>query len=135
MAARTSWTGLPTVIRIRSGVKQRHGIRGRLRHYQRAGISLPAESSPRNRNLILIRDGKRCSRPASRLVLHLVETPTAPTVEQVRPVVRPLFATGMAIFAATPVPACGEPGFGTFPVAVLPNEKIVPLVSTAPRLI
>src|SRR5216684_2094384 len=65
----------------------------------------------------------------------LVEIAMAPTLEHVRPVVRPLFATVMATFAATPGPACGGPGSGTFPVAVLPSEKIVPLVSTAPRLI
>src|SRR5437879_11383635 len=34
-----------------------------------------------------------------------------------------------------PIPGCGGPGSGTFPVAVLPREMIVPLVSTAPGLI
>ena len=59
----------------------------------------------------------------------------AATVEHVSPVVRPLLATLRPTFAAIPVPACGGPGSGTFPVAVLPREMIVPLVSTAPGLI
>ena len=59
----------------------------------------------------------------------------APTVEHLRPVVRPLFATLRPTFAAIPVPLCGGAGSGTFPVAVLPSEKIVPFVSTAPGLI
>src|SRR5260370_35982308 len=58
-----------------------------------------------------------------------------PTVEHVRPVVRPLFATLRPTLAAIPVPVCGGPGLGTFPAAVLPREMIVPLVSTAPGLI
>src|SRR5258708_27117875 len=64
-----------------------------------------------------------------------VEIPMAPTVEHVRPVVRPLFATLRPVLAAIPVPACGGPGLGTFPAAVLPSARIVPPVSTAPGLI
>src|SRR2546429_9911104 len=59
----------------------------------------------------------------------------AATVEHVSPVVRPLLATLRTTFAAIPIPAGGGPGSGTFPVAVLPREMIVPLVSTAPGLI
>src|SRR6202035_872433 len=65
----------------------------------------------------------------------LVEMAMAPTVEHVRPVVRPLFATLRPTLAAAPIPACGGPGSGTFPVTVLPSKKIVPFVSTAPGLI
>src|SRR5437667_11722182 len=61
----------------------------------------------------------------------LVEIAMAPTVEHVRPVVRPLFATLRPTFAAAPIPACGGPGSGTFPFAVLPSKKIGPLVFTA----
>src|SRR5262250_3936130 len=54
-------------------------------------------------------------------------------LEQVRPVDRPLFATGMLTAPATPDPACGAPATGTpFPSAVAPRYRIFPAGSTFP---
>ena len=50
-----------------------------------------------------------------------VLTATAITVEHVKPVARPLFATGIPSVAGTPVPPCGGAGTG------------MPLASGAPK--
>src|SRR5437879_13076243 len=54
------------------------------------------------------------------------------TVEQVRPVERPLLATARPTAAAAPEPACGGPSVGIPPLFVPPNSRIVPSRSTVP---
>src|SRR5208282_972608 len=68
-----------------------------------------------------------------------LEATLVPTiVEQVNPVVLPLFATAplygaaMAWAGVRPVPDVGGPGFGTPFVSVVPRSRMLPLVSTAP---
>ena len=58
----------------------------------------------------------------------------APTVEHVRPVVRPDFATVRLTDAACPFPPLGAPGKGTPLASVLdPSRRILPLELTAPE--
>src|SRR5207245_10380067 len=54
--------------------------------------------------------------------------------QQVKPGDRPLFATALPTVGAAPEPACGGPFAGGL-LAVPPNCRIVPAVSTAPVLI
>src|SRR5580692_8335506 len=57
-------------------------------------------------------------------------------VEQVSPVVRPLFATAIPREGASPEPACGGPAIGTpFASALTPSNRMFPLVSTLPETI
>src|SRR5271157_6167684 len=59
-------------------------------------------------------------------------------VEQVNPVVLPLFATAplcgapMAWAGVRPAPEAGAPGLGTPLLSELPRSRMLPLVSTAP---
>src|SRR6266849_5334926 len=56
------------------------------------------------------------------------------TVEQVRPVERPLFATAILMVAATPGPPFGAPGTGTpFASVAAPRYSMSPVVETAPE--
>ena len=59
----------------------------------------------------------------------------AATVEQLSPDVLPLFATRSPMDARIPLPWCGGPASGVLPVAVLPNNRMLPVKSTAPGTI
>src|SRR5437870_1434825 len=100
-------------------------MRGTFTDNQRPGIACGTEAAASDDYLIGVADGEFQALIAAFLILHLDAVFTDCTAPQVRPVVRPLLATPMLIFALTGA------GFGTPMPRIEPPEFIVPATNLA----
>ena len=100
-------------------------MRGTPTDNQRPGITTGTEAAASDDYLIGVADGEFLALIAAFLILHFDAVFTDCTDPQVRPVVRPLLATPMLIFALTGV------GFRAPMPRIEPLEFIVPATSLA----